>query len=67
MKVIQKCKECQKEEVIGYKCEVCDKISPYEAIKVSFGYSHPLDGEEFHFDRDECLITFFQEEQKKED
>ena len=60
MKVIQYCRECNKEEVIGYKCEVCGKINTCEAITVNFGYRHYLDGEEYHFCGNKCIYYFFE-------
>lgn len=66
MKVIQHCDKCGKDQIIGYACEVCGKKTECEAIKVSFGYAHYLDGEEYHFCSDKCLYSFFEQEIKKE-
>lgn len=50
-----------------YNCDTCgDQLEIGVPITISFGYGHGLDGEEYHFCKYQCLLTFILDELKKE-
>jgi YHS domain-containing protein len=63
------CIECNNIPEINYFCDTCSDnlIAKYRGIPITinFSYGHDLDGEEYHFCNNECLLIFINEEFKK--
>jgi hypothetical protein len=62
------CKECGTYHITGETiiCDTCgEKLNIGIPIIISFGYGNDLDGEEYHFDKLECLFRFVVKEALK--
>jgi hypothetical protein len=53
--------------IYQFNCDTCGQfLNQGIPITISFGYGSELDGEEYHFCSNECLLSFIEAELKKE-
>lgn len=69
MKKETTCLECNTIYETNYYCDTCgdNLITKYHGIpiEISFSYGHYLDGTNYHFCKNECLLQFIINELKK--
>jgi hypothetical protein len=63
-KICSKCYNIE-EEISCDTCGINLSFSYGSPITVEFGYGHTLDGENYHFCSNKCLLEFINNESKK--